>query len=360
MSRRRQRRSLLGTPVPVARTSEDPEGSSTVSHGTADDRLPPDPALVDFDLAEDEFAELPFDAMDMIEDPPPAPSERARVQSRSTPIPSFHPPWAVEAPGPSAVSGAPRSAVSISGHPPGPSGEGQRLYVEMGASFLLTGLFTTILILFPWFLIGSPALQDVRRLNRERAVIEPRIIEVERQVVVERPVPVPAPVEPEIEAEAEVEVEPEPVVARPARVTPPRRRSVARKTPAPAPVAVAVPAPVVEPEPTPEPEPEIVVPPRPPEAVALSGRLSGKAAGDPIFMEVKLMAEGLALAHIQRGSNTPVSARGSYTLMAGRATLALVEPGADGASYTLNLDERGATGRVDLPDGKQKGVKVSR
>jgi hypothetical protein len=76
-------------------------------------------------------------------------------------------------------------------------------------------------------------------------------------------------------------------------------------------------------------------------------------------MALDFRPAGKVRATIDYGDRT-VEARGTYAVHDGRVTLALVEDGPDGASYTGTVDEEGADGRVVLANGRSRRFKVRR
>lgn len=326
------------------------EGAEDPTVADVFDQLPPDPGLVHVDLP---VADLPMDAIDEIEALDEDDFEALEQDTQEAPRPTPPPP-----------ERRPRNSLLLEPGPlpPPPPRKRDNLHLRMISAFVGSMLATLLLTLLPWMVFGSPALQQMR--DNAAIARQPKIVEVPKPVVVEKMVPVP------VAAEPVPEVEPEPVAAapvvKPKPVVKPRQpRPRARPTPRPKPVAAA-PKPAPAPQPAPV-EPVVEAPPPPPPppkvpeaAKALNGKIRGKAGGDSLYADVILKSKGRAILHVKRGDDPWTTARGTYTLSGDRATLAVVEPGDDGASYSLTLDGAGATGRITYPNGKSKPVKVSR
>lgn len=406
---------------------EDIEDAPTDSVLMARPYLPPDPGLVDYDRTIDELDELPVDAIDDMEPlddeediesqeieieeldteeaqpaqvtalsfsaAPPAPTAPEPAATVPTPAPATGPPTLpAQAPSAPAYPGA-----AYAGGPPLTASQ---LYRRMFGAFFGTMAVTFLLVILPWVVLVSPAL-ETRRARAQQVVQVPQPVVVERVV----PVPVPTfvapePVAPEADPEVPVEPgstpEPEVVAAAPAptptpraqptprptprvrpsprvRPTPraqptPRPQPRARPAPAPSPKAAPAPRPAPAPAAKPTPEPAVapvpVAPPTPPKtppaALALNGRMRGKAGGDPLYMQVLLRSSGRATMHVKRGTAPWQTATGNYTLDGDRATLSVTEPGDAPARYVLTVDADGADGTITLPDGKEKPVKAKR
>ena len=367
----------------------DDDGSAPIPNRY--DSVPPDPGLVHIDLALSELSELPMDDIEDLEalddevevgdedhlDRLEAIEELEPVDARPVvvPPPPTRPPGQPAQPVPAAapqaaapVARAPATRPDVDTAPP-PANRA-RLYRHMLTAFFVSMGATMALVVLPWWLWVSPAFEATRVAARERAAV-PVVV----PVVQVAPVPTVAAVEPVPEPTPEPVVEPEPIAEpEPEPVAEPEPAVAARPRPAPAPR----PAPSVRPAPRPAPEPEPAPTPAPvkpapvktapapapavtpPEALALNGKYQGKAGSDALFMQVILGANGRAIAHLRRGDGEFMTARGSYTLTAGRASVAISEPGDEAASYTLLVEDSGITGRVITADGKNKPVKARR
>ena len=110
-----------------------------------------------------------------------------------------------------------------------------------------------------------------------------------------------------------------------------------------------------------------VAPPAPPapapaplEARALNGRYGGSVAGMPLLFDLQFLAGGSLRATIQRGVEEPIVTMGRYALSGDRATIAVVEPVDGGASYSATVTEKGASGRISYPSGKNHRLSLDR
>ncbi|MEZ4320553.1 MAG: hypothetical protein R3F61_23935 [Myxococcota bacterium] len=360
MARSRSRRTLIGRKASLSPTSTvEPvppplQRRPNPSDPRAMPRNPSDPPVDDRNaaaaLSDDDLSEIEPDDLEPVGAdaslPPPSrgPTRTPAPKRRTHPVPA-------DASLPQALA-----ARSVLASPaPVPISAKIALYARMLVAFTAAMVLTFTLIFAPWTFVLSPRLQASRaaRLAAQKPPA-PQIIEV----------PVPMPVVVEVPAPAP---EPEPVVA--ARPRPVRRPPPTRPAPVPAPIAAPVPTPV-EPEPSvvavvaeppvPKAAPTPPPPETPAEAKALEGPLTGTVGGRSAVVRFDFQPAGRLKATIDYGDGEIVKAAGTYAMQGDRATIAAVESGAEGATYAATVDSEGADGRVTLPGGRTKKLKVKR